>query len=292
MPSPVAVESFELSREHFAQPESYAHFTYTDDDRFIIDCIEPRNPLGTPHGSYDVTIQGPGGGSGEALVGGIALTIVRGELVSVEEALVEDEEMRIYNILAGHLDCTFIREMRGITGEMVDPTDKTLENYTRLGAVLGHKDLVQSSLPKIKEAGALQLEDMQDKAHMEHLLAHIDRLHPEHSNVKEVEGNPGAMVYVQNLHPNIGQDRNKHSLKEDGTQAVRAYHDSVAAALVELDKATELSNEERGLRVAARIMLSAATLTVIEGANPGIAIFEVMRSTSHSSGRQIIEVQS
>jgi hypothetical protein len=127
---------------------------------------------------------------------------------------------------------------------------------------------------------------------MEHLIEHIDRLHPEHTNVRSVEGDPGAKVYVQNLHPNIGQDRNKHPLKPDGTQAVRAYHDSLAAALVEFDKATELSDEERGVRVAARIMVSAATMTVIEAANPGMALFEVMRSTSHSSGRQITEIES
>jgi hypothetical protein len=292
MPSTVAEQSFELSREHFARPDSYGHFTMTEDDRFIIDCIEPRNPLGTPHGSYDVTIQGPGGGSGEGLVGGIALTIVRGEFVSVEEALIEDEQLRANNILAAHVDCTFIREMRGITGEMVEPSDRTLESYKRWGMLLGHTDLVESSLPKVREAGAQQLEDMDNKEHMHHLLEHIDRLHPEHNNVGPVEGDPGAMVYVQNLHPNIGQYRNKHPLGEDGKQAVRAYHDSLAAALVELDKATELSDDERGLRVAARIMVSAATMTVIEAANPGMTIFEVMRSTEHSSRRQITEIPS
>ncbi len=292
MPNQVAEQSFELSREHYARPDSYGHFTLTEDDRLIIDCIEPRNPLGVTHGSYDVTIQGPGGGSGEGLVGGIGLTIVRGEFVSVEEALTEDEQHRVNNILAAHVDCLFIREMRGITAEMVQPSDKTLANYERWGVLLGHRDLVKSGLPKVREASAQQLEAMDNHEHMDHLLEHIDRLHPEHTNVRSVEGDPGAMVYVQNLHPNIGQDRNKHPLNEDGTQAVRAYHDSLAAALVELDKATKLSDDERGLRVAARIMVSAATMTVIERANPGLTIFEVMRSTSHSSGRQIAEIQS
>jgi len=292
LPNQIPQAAIELSREHFANPESYSHFTFTPDDRIIIDCIEPRNPEGTPHGSYDVTIQTPGGGGGEGLVGGVARTALSGEFVSTEAALTEDEQLRVNNILAAHVDCTFLAQMERITAEMADPSARTLANYERWAVSLGHQELATSSLRKIRDASAQQHEDVQNQEHMGHLVEHIDRLHPEHRNITGVEGVAGAGVYVVNLHSNIGQDRNRQPTGPNGEQLVRAYHDSLAASLAELDKAGELTDEERGLRVPARILVAAATLTVIEKNSSAMTVLEVTRSTVHSSGRQITEMQS
>jgi hypothetical protein len=292
MPSQGPQTSLELSQEHFANPESYGHFTFTPDDRILLDCIEPRNPADIAHGSYYVTVQGPGGGAGEGLVGGVARTALSGEFVSTEAALTDDEKLRANNILAAHIACTFIDKMEPITAEMADPSDRTLANYERWAVSLGHQELATSSLRRVRDASARQHEDVQDREHMLHLVEHIDALHPEHENITGVEGEGGAGVYVVNLHPNIGQDRNRQPVGPSGEQIVRAYHDSLAASLVELHKATELTDEERGLRIPARILVAAATFTVIQGANPDITMFEVMRSSKHPSGRQITEIQS
>ena len=95
------------------------------------------------------------------------------------------------------------------------------------------------------------------------LVRKIDSLHPEQAKTRDVRGKNTAQVYVMNMHPLVGLDRNKKRGDPSTIQRIQGYHDSLAASIGDLNDAHGLTGRERGLRFVGMLFRSAATRTIL-----------------------------
>jgi hypothetical protein len=288
---PVSQEAIEMSQEFFTNPANYGPFTLTGDHKIIIDCIEPSEKQGVAHGSHDTAVQTGGGGAGMALDAANSRIVLTGEFVTVEDGLDHDQLTRRGVVLNAHHACAFLGAIAEIAGEMARPSDETKERFTNWAHYFNHEDVLYGAARKISAAAAQQEEYILSKDHMQHLLDHVDEQHPELENVSEVRGVAAATrLYVVNLDPTVGQNRNNKPADPEAARKVSAYHDSVGATLAKLDTAYDMPGDERKLRVASALKRAAATHTVIGRDKPEMITYEVKPSNSTSSGLLIAEL--
>jgi hypothetical protein len=285
---PVSRQSIEMSREFFADPYNYGPFDQTHDGKDIIGCIEPRDQANTPHGEYKTIIQTGGGKIGEGFDAAMALTVEEDELVTVETGMERDIEQRPLTWSFAHYRCKFVGGLVLIAEEIVDPSDFTLHSFEQWARHFNEQDVVQGRAGRIKDAAYRQIEYLQDKEHMDDLLHHADQIEPHEENVVHVLGENIARVYVTNLHPNRGKDRNKKPSDPVEAASIQAYHDSLAATVNNL-RGANLDKEIKNLRLTSMLMRSAAVRTVISrDIMPEMTFYEALPADARN-GLEVIE---
>lgn len=256
-----STESIELSRDFYGNPQNYGPFSLTRDARRIIGCIDPRDPADELFGYYKIMVQNAGAGAGEAMDMAIAETAHNNRLVTVEEGLTHDQAIRLTSVLDAHPACKLIGSMAVVFGEIANPSTMTIESVGYWARKLDVDDVITSNIDAVASAAQRQQEYVGLRDNMEHLVAYVGELYPEHDNVHPMKGANVARVYTVNLHPNIGIDRNK---KDPAVaEAVQGYHDNLAASVVELGNARGLETTVRGLRLTALLLRAAAVRTVL-----------------------------
>lgn len=289
MPNPEAIQSFDMSREFFERPSSYGGFSLTADKRFINACIEPKDPEGVEPGRHKVAIQTAGGGTGEGLDNALALTVVEKRLVTIEEGMTRDKDDRKLTVFGAHYRCKFLEGAVMVLEEMADPSERTLERVNRWAGYLQRQETVSKlRLGLLQGSAQQQLEHSRGRGHLKHLTEHANGLYPEHTNVMDVRGDGPAFVWVTNLHPNVGQNRNRKPSEPDEAIKVRGYHDSLAASVTDLEKA-RFSRRVTGLRLGSMFLRAAATQTVITSGNEDSMAFYEVRQADNRQGLEVIE---
>jgi hypothetical protein len=149
---------------------------------------------------------------------------------------------------------------------MASPSEYTLDTVTRTAQELGLSDMLHFSMRRISSAAKEHQEVLaahQQSVSLDTFVEHVDRIHPGRPNVKRMRGDNISRVYVTNLHPNVGIDRNNKPDDEEQATLIQGYHDSLAASLGDLANVRSLPYETRQLRAAALLLRSAATRSVL-----------------------------
>ena len=257
------IEAKVQSENFFLKPDSYSPFGLTDYKR-IVGCIEPRDPQGVEPGQHKVVVQTAGGAAGEALDSALALTIDNKAFVTIEEGLLHDNSKRQTTVFGAHLRCAFIGSLPLVLGEMANPSEMTVDTVKRWSHFFSRRELVDDAATNIAEAASRQLEYVRSQNDMgAALVRKIDSLHPEQAKTRDVRGKNTAQVYVMNMHPLVGLDRNKKRGDPSTIQRIQGYHDSLAASIGDLNDAQGLTGRERGLRFVGMLFRSAATRTIL-----------------------------
>lgn len=280
-------ESIELSETFFRDHRSYATFDLTSDRRAILDCIEPRDADGVPHGEYKTTIQTPGGAAGEGLDAAVALTISEGRLVTIDEGMATDQANRPLMVFGVHHDCTYMKYLASVTGEMASPSDFTKDTIDRYAGFFNERELVQRSLGRVMMASDRITEDLGEDKHMDRLIKRSDELYPHHTNVKHVRGPSLSRTYVTNLHPMVGKNRNRKPFDPQEAIKIQAHHDSLAANVAYLRNENNLDSETRGNRLVSMLARSAATRTVVISGWEQATLLDVRPAIHTKSGLTI-----
>ena len=289
MPTRVSAESIALSQEFYSDPQSYGRHDLTRDHRAIFGCIEPRDQQGVEYGRYKTIIQTAGGGTGEGLDTALALTVQRNKLVTIEAGIDRNKDERPLTVFGAHYDCTFVGVMDRAVGEMADPSDFTRDSVIEWARYFGEKDTVAHNLGRVTNAAAVQLEYINDRPNMQHLLDHLDSLYPHHSNVVHVRGDIAARVYTVNLHPHLGKNRNRKPNDPARAEMIQGYHDSLAANVSDLGKAYSLPRRQRGERLTAKLLRAAAARTVITRDILPEMTFLTVEPTNTARGIKIVQ---
>lgn len=289
MSNPELSESIELSQDFFTDHSSYAPFDLTSDKKTIVDCIEPRDAEDVPHGEYKVTVQTGGGGSGEGLDAAVALTIIGGEVATVEEGMSKDKVDRPQLVLGVHHDCTYMKHLADVTAEMRNPSDFTKDTVDRYSRYFNEREHVERTLGGVMIAVAGINEYLGERKHIDSLIAHADDLYPEHANVKHVRGPGLSRTYVTNLHPFVGKNRNMKPCEPEEAIKIQGHHDSIAASVNLLRGANQLDSQTRGYRFTSMLLRSAATRTVVTGGWDEATLLEVRPAANSKSGLKISE---
>lgn len=290
----------DASVDYFTHHDTYQPFTVNECGRITLGCIEPRDQEGVHHGQFDVVMQGPGGGAGEGLDSGLALTIVNDRLATPETGMDYDKDKRPGLILAGHLDCTFLIKKYQVVSEMANPSEFTIVSAELMARRLGVLALFNKHKQTIMLASEFMREHLNEQAKIrdydlpedgDPLLDYADQLHPDSKNVVRVKGKNTARVYVTNYLPNLGKDRNKKSPNPTVRDMQKGYHDGIGADVQSLDPSNtrRMSDKVRQLKLVARIMRSAATRTLITTENRDEMVFlSVMKSRRTKSGLIVV----
>lgn len=251
MSSPQAVE---MSQAFFEDPKSYAQLTETADHQAIIGCIDPRDPIGVGHGEYPVTTQTSGGAVGEALDSSLALTATSGQLVTIATGMIVDREFRPGTFQGAHYRCKMAGALAVVTDEMAVPSDFTVESTERWARSLGLAEEVEAGLGRVTEAAKRKADYLHTEGPMDHLVElAADTVH--------VHGDNNSRVYVINLHPERGLDRNAKPVA--AARDIQGYHDNLAASVRHLRDEPYISDELRWLRLASMMRRAAAARSVI-----------------------------
>jgi len=268
----------DLSYEFFTRKSSYDAFSLTKDHNRIIGCIDPRDPIDVAPGDHKVVIQTAGGAAGEGLDAAIHITAHNNRVFDIETAIERDKNLRGIMVLGAHHDCKFIKGMPSVLQEMHQPSDFTKESAEKWAEFFHHSDFYKQSIDRVMSAAGLQLDFLQQKDNLNHLVDHIDSLRPDHSNVKRLLGDNNARVYVTNLHPHVGYNRDAKFKKPANAPLIQGYHDSLAASIGDVNKSHFMDNDERLTRITSMILRSAATRSVLTSDFPDTRFVEVTPS--------------
>lgn len=248
---------FARSREFFTDPSSYDRFDLTQDKNRMISCIDPRDE---DRDDVKITIQTPGAGVGEGHDAALTLTAIKNQLVTIEEGLAKEKAARRVTSLGAHHACRFNEGLIDVLLEESDPSDFTLDAIERWTRYYQLDDFVKPRLQSLSDAAQAQHDYIQAYG-TDDLVAMVDRLWPTHANVTHMRGENRARLYIINHHPHLGLDR--HKAHRERQIVVQGYHDSLRAAVDDLNNTYNLTLEARGLRLAALFLRSAATRTVL-----------------------------
>jgi hypothetical protein len=118
------------------------------------------------------------------------------------------------------------------------------------------------------------------------LLGTIDGLYPYHPNVREMRGDNRAGFYIMNFHPYVGLDRQRVHRGEHPL-TVHAYHDSPRAMVDALAGTLGMPRDVKDARLAALLLRTAATRTVLCQGGTAMKFLNVVPTRS---GLQVQEV--
>lgn len=256
-------KSIEMSRAYVERPDTYQPFDHTADGLDIVDCIEPCDPKGTPHGEYKVVRQTGGGGVGPGSDTALAVRVLTERPVTTEEGMALNKKLFPGVMAKAHRVCTFLGSMGVIVSEQGYPTDATIDTFDRLAFYLGMVDDLRAPRLRIQDAARQQEEDLLSGHEPKQVLEAADALHPDHANVWEKRGDTVAQHYVFSFLPDLGMDRNQKPADPDEAQLVQAYHVSIGANVEALKNAREVSDDMRLMLLTAMLMRESATLTTI-----------------------------
>ncbi len=272
-------ESAALSLDFFTDKSSYSPFSLTSDHNRIIGCIDPRDPIDVAPGEHKVVIQTAGGAAGEGVDASIYDSIINDFKPSdIEAAIERDKNVRGITVLGAHHDCKFIGGMPSVLNEMHNPSNFTIDSAAKWANYFNQPKTFGRHIRRVMEAAGVQLDYIQEKDRLHDLVEHIDSLRPDHSNVKRLIGENTAKVYVVNLHPHVGLDRNAKPANPVTASAIQGYHDSLAASLGDIIESHNIERRERQVRVTSMILRAAATRTVLTRGNSDTTFIEVTPS--------------
>lgn len=287
VPAPTA-ESIDLSRQFFESHNSYGPFSLTHDKRMIVGCIEPRDLENIAAGEHPTIIQTGGGGVGEGVDAALAMSSIGDRRVSIEEGMDADRQQRTLTVFGAHFDCTFVKGLVAVTAEMAEPSDFTRDSFERWVRYLNERDALHANLGEIMVAAAVEAEHLERRGSLGHLIDHADSLYPDHANVGHPRGENTARVYVVNMHPHVGKNRNMKPNDPAEAAKILGYHESLAAAFNNLRADNRLSNDIRTRRATSLVLRAASTRTVISRDKLTEMIFyEVLPSNTNKSGLKI-----
>jgi hypothetical protein len=264
------VPEFEIdrSREFFFghHPEAYEGFDVIDGMTASI-CMDTR-PAQLPSDERHLTsMMGPGGEIGEATDHSLGLTVIKDRLVTPEEALGPDMDLRRATLHSAHYDCWYSGNFSLINEEVANPSDETrsaVQRWSDLGE-LGRM-ATDTALEDVQGAAGLLVAELEtrDTETMDHMIPTINAAHPGRHNVTHMEGTPTPKFYIVSHWPNVGLNRHvKHKVERIQGQA---YFDSLTPRVNNIRNTYELGHNLRALRVSALLLRSAATRTVVNAA--------------------------
>lgn len=259
----------ERARAYYTSVEAYTPFDHTPDGRTMLGCMDPRGDrLDSAQGLYVVRrqmtkIQGPGGELGEGDDQANARTVETGRLVSVRQGMKEDMALRRASVLGGHKSvCLYAAGYQMVVAEQADPSQQTVD-YVNRWVAYHELNLAQKHFDAVVGAAALRLDHLgSGNDGIEDLIQVLDDAYPEHHNVPEMAGKANPGFYIVNNFPHLGL--NRHRKHEEQRMGIHAYHDNVGARLDNVNNLHALSRPMRALRMAALLLRSAATRTVID----------------------------
>lgn len=261
----------EQTRAYYTSIGAYAPFDHTRDGRTMLGCMDPRgDDLDKVQGIYVARdrqmtkIQGPGGELGEGEDQADARTVETGQLVTVGQGIQEDMALRRASVLGAHLSvCAFARGFGLVVAEQAQPSEQTsayLQRWMQHHELDGFLDT--DDFKAVMGAAALRLERVQAGASIEPLIEVVDKAYPDHHNVPEMKGDGSPGFYLVNNFPHLGL--NRHHKHEERRLNIQAYHDNVGARLDNVHNLHALPHDVRAWRMAALLLRSAATRTVID----------------------------
>jgi len=271
------LSQFEIGRslDFLTSPSSYVELDRTKDGRLYRFCIDSR-PQKTDR-RIKTAIQTAGGqvgyGQDEALVQMAAI----GEIVPSEVGIL-DEIGKCEGCTVGgaHYGCLYVAKLAEVTEEEANPSDQTKYN---LGRYLEHLALPGEISPLIGElsvAAAFQHEYIVKRG-TKGLVKFVDTADPK-SMVDQMVGQSRAVVWINNYAQRVSLDRQtKHRVQ--GIQG-QAYHNSLGAAVLELETVAGSNKHYLGYRIGALLLRSAATQTIVLDANPHLKKFDVITDTT------------
>jgi hypothetical protein len=241
----------------FMDPKHYQPFDLSKDYKRMLGCIDPRDEESA---DVKVLVQTPGGSAGEAHDAALARTMITGKTVGMIDGLYEAHKSHLATVMGAHVSCKFIDGITSILAEESTPTDFTRDSVERWAKYYQLADDVLPNLGAISIAALMQQETAA-KLDPETLLNLTDELSPKHANIARMVGVNNARVYVVNHHPYVGLDR--ESKRQYRRLEIQGYHDSLRAAIEGLKNTTSVNAQERGLRLTALMLRSAAARTVL-----------------------------
>jgi hypothetical protein len=280
MSQPVGHEQLELSKslsaEFYVDPESYSFFDKTKDGLWIIGCIHPTLKAGVPADEYKVIMQTPGGiiGLGTNLsitdtAHQIATDPRNIEPVSIAKGIMDYKALSPDSVADAHFLCAYETNKVAVLEEMAFPSEFTKQsiddftyNLDRYNPNLSAKDIVRECGAKVMIAAGLQRENILTYGEQElHEIA--NELYPQHDNVYGMLELNLSRTYVRNYDPLKGKDSRKKFTTQNNAHLIQGYHDSLGAVVPHAESIA-YENKERGrYMMAALIIGSAATQTVI-----------------------------
>lgn len=264
--SEVTHDAVEIQRSYevFTNPDTYKPFSLTKDFMRIVGCIDPRDEV--DEGSLKVIIQTGGGAGGRGLDSALSLTATDadGRIYSIEEGLKYDCALERTTVAGGHNNhCKFLYGLGSIIAEMQEPSDLTRETVREFIARFGLTEVgVEHQAEIIRGAAECSAKMIRD-ADPRGLLRAIDSMYPYHPNVRDMRGGNRAGFYIVNMHPYVGLDRNLVHRGNDRPLTVQAYHDSPRAMVDALAGTLGMPRSVKEARLAALLLRTAATRTVI-----------------------------
>jgi hypothetical protein len=267
--------SQDASRDFFLDSRSYTDFDTTRPDfRRIIACAEPRNEDRGPK-KIKTAIQTAGAGAGDAEDRAIAQTIIRNHLVTLDQAFKEEAALRGTSVLGGHPRCKFVLANGVVLREEIDPSDFTMDDLDRTLRDYGIEEQIRPLMPHIFDAAKVQLDYVEEAGSLDNIIGLIDEHYPDHSNVAAVHGENVAQIYVENHHPHAGLNRDKKAKQRNKGIDIQGYHESRRAAYEDILNSYDLSRVERGYRIAAFLLRSAASRKVLGSLQPNTEFWKI-----------------
>lgn len=271
---------------------NYREFDLTRPDFCgIYDCLDPRNIVrgliaGIKSRRIKTVYQTAGGGAGIVDDRATYEAVQRGKVVSVEEAEELEKNARGATALDGHPRCRFIEAIEQVKQEEAAPSAETLLSFEQTLWIHRRPEFrkMEMWLPRLSEAAQAQLNNFDAYGMDERILDRLNKHYPHHDNVKDVNGDNQASVYLINHSQRVGLDRNKKAerLVVDNLD-IQFYHDSRGAAFADLLRvhgtgAEILSPEQLNLYLAAFTLRSCAVETVLCNMHP-TQVWELTHST-------------
>ncbi len=262
--SNVLSDTVEMGRSYdfFMNPHSYAAFELTSEHQLPIGCIDPRDEERL---QLKVICQTPGALIGKGKDASLALTAndEDGRIYTVEEGMEYHSRLQSSTQSDGaHPSCLYNEGMSAVDGEIINPRDQTMDILRDFIGRYGLEDARVRSLIKQIQDAAKRIRDSKPNYDPDAFLAYADKLYPHQDNVAPMVGENQAGFYILNHHPRIGLKRQEVHRGEQKLQ-IHAYHDNVYASVHNLSDMRGMSREVKELRLAALLLRSAATRTVV-----------------------------
>lgn len=208
----------------------------------------------------------------------IALTAADedGEAYTIAQGMQYDSDLHRPTASAGaHESCKFNLGLGAVIGEIASPRDETQDVVRAFVRRYGLQDSgIDDRMGEVRDA-ARKMQDAQHEHDPDGLLALADQLYPGQKNVNSMVGENSAGFYILNHHPHVGLIRQAVH-RGDNTLTVQAYHDSIYASVNNVGNMRGMTREIRDLRLAALLMRSAATRTVICAGNENMTFLHVV----------------
>ncbi|MEK7152537.1 MAG: hypothetical protein AAB834_01195 [Patescibacteria group bacterium] len=272
----VTFEAHEVARSHdvFTAPSTYGRFDLTSDHRRMVGCIDPRDE---DRADLQIIVQTPGGAAGKGFDAALALTAYDPDnrIHTIQQGLRYDSDLQRATVAGAHRGCRFVMGLAQVAAEMTAPSDITNDTFRGLVGRYELKDTgIQENRTHVIEA-ANRLQDQVAACDPEELLEDVNRLYPYHVNVIDMKGDNTAGSYILNHHPYVGLDRSVVHRGENPL-TVQAYHDNVRASMESLMGTVGMPADVKALRLAALLMRTAATRTVLCTGSPRMQYLHVV----------------